>query len=548
MDLSTGGDLDACREAIIQNSTVPIGTVPIYSMIIGRTIEDLTYDMILKELENQAKQGVDYFTIHAGVLREHLPFVRKRLIGIVSPRRIAAGQVDDPPQQAEPDVRDLRRHLRHHARVRRHASRSATACAPAAWPTPPTRRSSRELATLGELTERAWAQGRAGHGRGPGPRAVRPDRIQHEAPAQALPRRAVLRARAAGDRHLPRLRPHHQLHRRDRRRLPRRGDALLRHAQGAPGPAEEGRREAGLRRLQDRRPRGRRGAGHPRHARPRRRADQGPRRPQLAEALRSVASTPTSPAPTTTRTWRSTPTSAPCAATTGARVRISKEITEFYSGKDEAAQPAKKAAWHPPASPTPAPKSSSSAASSRQEEIHKLAHKGKKADCHSDNVARRRARRSSCRSTRSRPRGGGERERACEGILCCMVARNGNYFGRADGSASDMARMMEGTGAGAVYTVNGRQSRLSPLESFPRRPPSSCSRESRHTKTVLTCGPRTRHDCEGLGHEHQSSIRLERPATQINDARRHVRSQKARWSVPRPIARTRLSSSCVARG
>jgi len=76
MDLSTGGDLDACREAIIQNSTVPIGTVPIYSMIIGRRIEDLTYDVILKELENQAKQGVDYFTIHAGVLREHLPFVR----------------------------------------------------------------------------------------------------------------------------------------------------------------------------------------------------------------------------------------------------------------------------------------------------------------------------------------------------------------------------------------------------------------------------------------------------------------------------------------
>src|SRR6185437_10165022 len=51
MDLSTGGDLDACREAIIQNSTVPIGTVPIYSMIIGRSIEDLSYDVILKEIE-----------------------------------------------------------------------------------------------------------------------------------------------------------------------------------------------------------------------------------------------------------------------------------------------------------------------------------------------------------------------------------------------------------------------------------------------------------------------------------------------------------------
>jgi phosphomethylpyrimidine synthase len=84
MDLSTGGDLDACRDAIIRAATVPIGTVPIYSMIIGRKIEDLTEKVILESLLHQAKQGVDYFTIHAGVLREHLPLVKDRLIGIVS--------------------------------------------------------------------------------------------------------------------------------------------------------------------------------------------------------------------------------------------------------------------------------------------------------------------------------------------------------------------------------------------------------------------------------------------------------------------------------
>jgi len=84
MDLSTGGDLDATREAIIVNARVPIGTVPIYSMIIGRSIEDLTLDVILEMLRHQAQQGVDYFTIHAGVAREHLPFIRKRLIGVVS--------------------------------------------------------------------------------------------------------------------------------------------------------------------------------------------------------------------------------------------------------------------------------------------------------------------------------------------------------------------------------------------------------------------------------------------------------------------------------
>src|SRR5207247_214531 len=62
----------------------PIGTVPIYSMIVGRAIEDLSYDVILKEIERQAEQGVDYFTIHAGVLREHLPLVGPRVTGIVS--------------------------------------------------------------------------------------------------------------------------------------------------------------------------------------------------------------------------------------------------------------------------------------------------------------------------------------------------------------------------------------------------------------------------------------------------------------------------------
>ena len=84
MDLSTGGDLDATRAAIIQNATVPIGTVPIYSMIIGKKIEDLDWPTIEASLHHQAKQGVDYFTIHAGVRRAHLKYVKNRLIGIVS--------------------------------------------------------------------------------------------------------------------------------------------------------------------------------------------------------------------------------------------------------------------------------------------------------------------------------------------------------------------------------------------------------------------------------------------------------------------------------
>lgn len=84
MDLSTGGNLAECRQAIVDHATIPIGTVPIYSMIVGRRIEDLTYDVILKEIERQARQGVDYFTVHAGLLREHLPLIRRRTTGIVS--------------------------------------------------------------------------------------------------------------------------------------------------------------------------------------------------------------------------------------------------------------------------------------------------------------------------------------------------------------------------------------------------------------------------------------------------------------------------------
>jgi phosphomethylpyrimidine synthase len=84
MDLSTGGDLDAIRAELLAHCPVPFGTVPIYQVIEGRQVEDVTRDLILHTIEKQAKQGVDFFTIHAGVLREHLPLVEKRVMGIVS--------------------------------------------------------------------------------------------------------------------------------------------------------------------------------------------------------------------------------------------------------------------------------------------------------------------------------------------------------------------------------------------------------------------------------------------------------------------------------
>ncbi len=84
MDLSTGGDLDDTREKLLAQCPVPFGTVPIYQVIAGRSVEDVDEKIILQVIEKQAKQGVDFFTIHAGVLREHLPLLESRVCGIVS--------------------------------------------------------------------------------------------------------------------------------------------------------------------------------------------------------------------------------------------------------------------------------------------------------------------------------------------------------------------------------------------------------------------------------------------------------------------------------
>jgi phosphomethylpyrimidine synthase len=85
MDLSTGGDIPRIRQAIISNSPVPIGTVPIYEALSRvRRVEDLNIDVMLEVIEEQAEQGVDYMTIHAGVLVQYVPLTTKRITGIVS--------------------------------------------------------------------------------------------------------------------------------------------------------------------------------------------------------------------------------------------------------------------------------------------------------------------------------------------------------------------------------------------------------------------------------------------------------------------------------
>lgn len=86
MDLSTGDNIHETREWIIRNCPVPMGTVPIYQALekVNGSVKDLTWEIYRDTLIEQCEQGVDYFTIHAGVLREHAPLVAKRLTGCVS--------------------------------------------------------------------------------------------------------------------------------------------------------------------------------------------------------------------------------------------------------------------------------------------------------------------------------------------------------------------------------------------------------------------------------------------------------------------------------
>ena len=158
MDLSTGGDLDGCREAIIRASTVPIGTVPIYSTIIGRRVEDLTHHDILETIEHQARQGVDFFTVHAGLLREHLPLIKKRLIGIVSRggSLLAKWMIhhgkQNPMYEVFDEICDI---LREHDV----AFSLGDGLRPGGLADATDEAQLAELRTLGELTERAWAKG-----------------------------------------------------------------------------------------------------------------------------------------------------------------------------------------------------------------------------------------------------------------------------------------------------------------------------------------------------------------------------------------------------
>jgi len=158
MDLSTGGGIDEIRAAVIQASPVPIGTVPIYQAVqqVNR-VEDLTADDLIAMIEHQAEQGVDYMTVHCGVLYEYLPLTQRRITGIVSRGGALHAQWMVHHKQQNP----LYVHFDKILEVARRYDVTLSlgdGLRPGCLADASDAAQFAELKTLGELTRRAWGQ------------------------------------------------------------------------------------------------------------------------------------------------------------------------------------------------------------------------------------------------------------------------------------------------------------------------------------------------------------------------------------------------------
>jgi phosphomethylpyrimidine synthase len=156
MDLSTGKRIDETRLAILAEATVPIGTVPIYQALERvKKPEDLTAELLLDVIDHQARQGVDYMTIHAGVRLEHLPLCRHRVTGIVSrgggllARWMVHHKVENPLYEHFDDVLEI-------CRAHDVSISLGDGLRPGSIADASDAAQFAELDTLGELTARAW--------------------------------------------------------------------------------------------------------------------------------------------------------------------------------------------------------------------------------------------------------------------------------------------------------------------------------------------------------------------------------------------------------
>jgi len=281
MDLSTGKHIHETREWIIRNSPIPVGTVPIYQALekVDGVAEDLNWEVLKETLLEQAKQGVDYFTIHAGVLLRYVPMTVKRMTGIVS----RGGSIH------------AKWNIFHHKEnfAYEHWDDILDICAeydialsigdglrPGSIYDANDEAQFAELYTQGELTRRAWEKDVQVMNEGtsveeekirlvgplyvaffliskifsvfsslfasmrrPRPRPSPQDPREHEEAAGMVQRGALLHPWAAHYRYRPGVRSHHVGDRGREYRSARDGHAMLRHPQGAPGIAEPRRRQ-----------------------------------------------------------------------------------------------------------------------------------------------------------------------------------------------------------------------------------------------------------------------------------------------------------------
>ncbi len=195
MDLSTGRNIHNTREWIIRNSPVPIGTVPIYQALekVDGDPVKLDWEVYKDTLIEQCEQGVDYFTIHAGVRLGYIHLTANRVTGIVSRGGSIMAKWCLSRPQGELPLRALRRDLRHHAPLRRELL-ARRRLAPGLHRRRQRPRAVRRARDAGRAHQGRLGQGLPGDDRGPGPRAHAQDQDERGEAAQGMRRGAVLHA------------------------------------------------------------------------------------------------------------------------------------------------------------------------------------------------------------------------------------------------------------------------------------------------------------------------------------------------------------------
>ena len=231
MDLSTGKNIHETREWIMRNSAVPIGTVPIYQALekVGGKAEELTWEIYRDTLIEQCEQGVDYFTVHAGVLLRYVPLTARRVTGIVS----RGGSIMAKWCLSHHKESFLYTHLREICEIMAAYDVSFSlgdGLRPGSIADANDEAQFAELKTQGELNKERLGNGCQVMNEGPGHVPMHLIKENMEKQLDWCDEAPFYTLGTANDRYRSRIRPHHQRHRRRDDRVVRLRDALLCHA------------------------------------------------------------------------------------------------------------------------------------------------------------------------------------------------------------------------------------------------------------------------------------------------------------------------------